>query len=340
MLRSTLAIALSLLLLGPGCAEEPESYPEAESVQKKKKKKKRRKAKRGRKSAKGKKKRGSGARAGGKKKARPGGSARTRPKASAGSKKRRTTKKKPRTAKKRKPASRTPKRRPRLATERSRGSQVGLLEKASALVFTKHSHGSGFFVTPTVLVTNAHVVRRARAGQIFVTSEALGKVRKATLIAKTRSKAEGDYALLRVPDATGIRTLAMLSTLVRPLTEVVAAGFPGLVVETDGQFRALKRGDVSAAPNLVYSSGEVSVVQNPSKVALVAHTAKISGGNSGGPLVDQCGRVVGINSFIRYGSTAPSLYSYALGSPHLLAFMRKHNVKPVNVTRARCEADR
>ena len=60
-------------------------------------------------------------------------------------------------------------------------------------------------------------------------------------------------------------------------------------------------------PGIVASSGVVQqVIENEKNIAMVMHSAKISGGNSGGPLVDACGRVVGINTYT-HADTAPVL---------------------------------
>ncbi len=323
-----LVLLLSLLLVHPGC-DEPEAWPDEGSVSKKTKKRPKRSKTQRRKTGK----------KAGKADRQKRGKKRRKKRAGSRDSNKKSRDKTTRRKRSAEPAS-GPKKGRREASERSRGSQVGLLTKATAFVFTPTSIGSGFFVAPGVLVTNAHVVGGARRDKIWVASSRLGKARQAKLIAKTRSKSEGDYAILRVPKARGVRALPLLRTLVRPLAKVVAAGYPGLVVETDAKFRKLKSGDMTAVPGLVFSSGEVSVVQNAETIPLVAHTAKISGGNSGGPLVDQCGRVVGINTFIRYEKSAPSLYSYALASKHLLRFLRKHGIEPARSTRTRCEADR
>jgi S1-C subfamily serine protease len=183
-----------------------------------------------------------------------------------------------------------------------------LLDAATVLVIAPKadgesvSTGTGFFVGPNTIVTNAHVVDGAGA-DIFVTSEALREVHPARLAGSTGPPEIGrpDFALLLVDDvgdATATATF-VLSTTVDKLDNVVAPGFPGVIMETDSNYQALLGGDAAAVPELTAQSGAVTVIQTfPTGTEIIIHWADISPGNSGGPLVDTCGRVVGVNTVV------------------------------------------
>jgi len=199
------------------------------------------------------------------------------------------------------------------------------LEQATALVLTDKGTGTGFFISGKLLVTNRHVVEAATSGIVFVTSRALGMRRRATVLSVTPSSSPGDadFALVRLDDGSGPGFLG-IGTRVEKLATVVVAGYPGLAIRADPDFARLMAGDGTAAPDLNFTQGTVqSLTQRPGKVPLVLHTASILKGNSGGPLVDMCGRVVGVNTFISLDEKQAGRLSYALAAEGLVAFLKE-----------------
>ena len=166
-----------------------------------------------------------------------------------------------------------------------------LIDAATVLVIAPSadrqnlSTGTGFFVGPNTIVTNAHVVDGAGA-DIFVTSEALHEVHPARLAQSTGPPEIGrpDFAILQVDDVGDGTATFVLSPTVDKLDNVVAPGFPGVIMETDANYQALLEGDAAAAPELTAQSGAVTVIQTfPTGTEIIIHSADISPGNSGGP---------------------------------------------------------
>ncbi len=219
---------------------------------------------------------------------------------------------------------------PSTATPAERAADLTpLLESTSVLVLSAGGSGTGFFVAPGILVTNRHVIANAFDGdKVVVTSRKMGKAQVGQVIAAVGGTAGGtDFAVVRLvngaPAGLGVLPLAPEPAA---LKEVVAAGYPGAVVGNDRNFEELLRGNLGAAPEVVLTRGEVSAVQNRDRgLPAIAHTASMSPGNSGGPLIDMCGRVVGINSF---GTRATSGQggSFALGSSGVAQFLRASGV--------------
>lgn len=226
------------------------------------------------------------------------------------------------------------------------------LEETTVLVLVPQkdglSMGTGFLIAPGVILSNSHVIGApAPNDPIMVTGKALGGLRKAELLNATsmsdsadRSLASPDFALLKLAAATPPALAPLPLTLeVAKLEPVVTAGFPGFELTLDPKFKALlEKGEWSAIPELVVSSGEISVVRGgDAEPTLIAHTAIVSQGNSGGPLVDRCGRVVGINTLIRLDDNSRRQGNYALGGNALLAYLRQHQI-PITVAEKKCTA--
>jgi S1-C subfamily serine protease len=182
-----------------------------------------------------------------------------------------------------------------------------------------------------MLITNHHVVAPALGGgEVFVTSQTLGSVRPATVMATLGplESAGGDFALLSVDEAIGEPLSIRTPQDSMKLEQVIAAGYPGFALETDDGFQALMRGDGQAAPGLVVTDGIVNAEQRLGpQTDVVMHTAHISPGNSGGPLVDGCGQVVGVNTFIRNDEASLSSLNFALASDDLVAFLRANGAE-------------
>lgn len=180
--------------------------------------------------------------------------------------------------------------------------------------------GSGLVVGPGLIVTNQHVIDGA--ADILIAARLLATPQPATVLKAAGPLAEtgADFALLRIADDS-----LPAFALHRPqdslkLSQVIAAGFPGDVLEMDGDFAALRGGDLAAMPGLTVTDGIVNTEQafGPTTRVLM-HSAPLSTGNSGGPLIDMCGRVVGVNSFVRKGRLQNR--GYALAVSDLIAFL-------------------
>jgi S1-C subfamily serine protease len=205
-------------------------------------------------------------------------------------------------------------------TPKSQSDIVNILEQSTVRVLAPVDKGamtgSGFFISKDLIVTNRHVIADGDPNKIFITSQYLGgKPIQVKILAKTPDNEIGhpDFALLQVTNLP--KSIKTLSVGDDPpvLQNVYAAGFPGIVVQSDAN-------DVT--PNTVYSHGEVSVVQKQdSGLNLVIHTANISRGNSGGPLVNTCGTVVGVNTFIAPPDGVDSRTLYSLSGSNLRQFL-------------------
>jgi S1-C subfamily serine protease len=218
---------------------------------------------------------------------------------------------------------------------------LSLIDARTALVIASTpagtGTGTGFFVGPDLLVTNFHVIEGAAADSIFVTNLALGAIQQAQLVKQSGplQSSGADFALLRVPGANQPSFDILQGSESLRLQAVIAAGYPGDILRTDAQFAQLRDGDLSAVPQLAVTDGTVSVEQSmaPRDTRVLVHSAPISTGNSGGPLIDTCGRVVGVNTFVVQGPLRT--LNFALASAELLAFLQGTGALP-NVVSGPC----
>jgi S1-C subfamily serine protease len=178
-------------------------------------------------------------------------------------------------------------------------------------------HGSGIAISPTRILTNAHVVESVSRypGQValgVVPSEG-DKGYPANLISLDSRR---DLALIELQ--SGRLPAAVIYT--GPLAsgaEIVALGYPGNV----DLATARSATDYIVPRSPIRSDGNISNLQAIDGVAALVHTAKISRGNSGGPLVDQCGRIVGINTFITRADDGDSSFAFAVSVRELTRFL-------------------
>jgi len=154
--------------------------------------------------------------------------------------------------------------------------------------------------TESRVISNAHVLDGAQEAEIFDADGAAAEGRsvggseaerktardKAWKARVVRVSNDDDLAVLQIDDAAHAPPGGLALRLTAPLDDeaVVAAGFPGLNAQPSFQ---LSRGTIS---NATFRTGA-----GPFS-AYVQHTAAIDPGNSGGPLLDASGRLLGINT--------------------------------------------
>lgn len=169
------------------------------------------------------------------------------------------------------------------------------------------SEGSAFFaLAPGEVVTNYHVVEGASHLYLFITAPD-GKsvaVRRAIL---SRENPAGDLAVLRVEGEDLPPPIPVAARGAELLEEVVSIGYPGDIDEEAAKaviVRRLTPGSIFTEPAVLaylqphFSPGHIAKIV-PGRLY---HTAAIDRGNSGGPLVNRAGEVVGIN---RSGTSDP-----------------------------------
>ncbi|WP_033074547.1 S1C family serine protease [Sphingopyxis sp. MWB1] len=178
-------------------------------------------------------------------------------------------------------------------------------------------HGSGIAISPTRIVTNAHVVESAVK---YPQNVALGVVpsegKKSYPARLVAIDTQRDLALIEMTEGR-VPPAAVYSGPLDAGADVTALGYPGNVDLATARSAA----DYITPRNPVRSEGNMSNRESVDGVGMLVHTAKISRGNSGGPLVDQCGRIVGINSAITRADDGDSPFAFAISVRELARFL-------------------
>lgn len=181
-----------------------------------------------------------------------------------------------------------------------RALTAGPVEDGVYRIVTATGWGTGFKVAePNIVVTNQHVVEGGRNIDVAFLADGDAESVGADIIWLNRDK---DLAILRAyKDLPGaVLPLAKVTTeQLKKTDEVVAVGFPGaaarmaeLIQQGVGSRAAANRLELDATVSVGKIQRQVDAVQR----LVIQHSANIHRGNSGGPLLDKCGRVIGVNT--------------------------------------------
>ncbi len=187
------------------------------------------------------------------------------------------------------------------------------------------SHGTGFAVSPTRIVTNAHVVLQAQADETLRIGIVPSEGDDAEYASVIAVSPRNDLALLAIEGDLRLPPLSIAGGGTSDSGEVSAVGYPMNVDRAQG----LGNGDIFKSQPPVKSRGFLSGTRPSRQFDTILHTAPIARGNSGGPLLDGCGRVLGVNSFGADSDGSDAEFYFAVSDRELLPFLRENGVRPV-----------
>lgn len=178
-------------------------------------------------------------------------------------------------------------------------------------------HGSGFAISPNRIITNAHVVELAsRYPDNVVIGVVPSEGEKSVQGRLIRIDNSRDLALI---EFSGVRLppLTLFSGNARDGETLFALGYPGNVDIATARSAA----DFITPQSPVRSQGGFAGNRRLQGTNVLLHTASIARGNSGGPLLDACGRVVGVNSAITRADDGDATFAFAISGQELSDFL-------------------
>ena len=197
------------------------------------------------------------------------------------------------------------------------------------------SHGSGFSVGGGRIVTNAHVIAEAQEDDRLSIGIVPAEGSEAVYARVVAVSERNDLALLRLTESIPLPPLTIAGNPAQT-GSVTAIGFPMNVDRAQG----LATADIFRAQPPVTATGFLSGRRPSRDFDTLLHTASIARGNSGGPLVDDCGRVIGVNSFGTESTGSDAEFFFAVSTRELLPFLRANGVTPrLNALPCRALAD-
>jgi S1-C subfamily serine protease len=211
--------------------------------------------------------------------------------------------------------------------------------------------GTCFAVDPRgYLLTNRHVVEEfVKLSRADAKIAELEKVRAWRVrpnlwvyFAKERydarvvySSTAHDVAVLKVERSGPCFRLARNPDIIQG-THIYALGFPAASSESlsvEGAIQKSMRKVSEAAESVLDESdfrysitdGIVSLIRQEAGTEFIQHSAEISGGNSGGPLIYEDGNVLGINTLVTFDKQSPGVgvKYYAIGIRQLVDELRR-----------------
>ena len=207
-----------------------------------------------------------------------------------------------------------------------------------------HGSGTGFAINNDGhIVTNYHVVEGADKFLVIFVRDRIAVETEAVVVAK---RPEKDLAILKCTPPFSLRPFTLASRETFGGQPVMAIGFPGVL---DDRFKSSSSGALTPTGK----KGEyrlndeglnfVTPVTFPGSVGkemtidsgfggefkAVAHNAKISEGNSGGPLIDVDGRLVGVN--VQAGKSKYGIdYAFSIHSSELIDVCKSFSI-PITI---------
>jgi S1-C subfamily serine protease len=177
------------------------------------------------------------------------------------------------------------------------------------------STGTGFIVAPGRALTNYHVVDDCRVVRLRASG---GAELTARVLASDRQR---DLALLEVPNEAGPPLSFRREGALRRGENVVTYGFPLAGLLSSGP--TLTTGEISALAGLRDNQQQYQI------------SAPVQPGNSGGPLLDMAGNVVGVivsklnaQRVAQQTGDIPQNVNFAVKGSEALDFLRRNRVQP------------
>jgi S1-C subfamily serine protease len=216
--------------------------------------------------------------------------------------------------------------------------QTGLEDEMGSIFET----GTGFLVADGYIITNAHVVYNLTTqGKIYIANEFSNDLIEAKLVSMDTlcDKSDPgitDLALLKFDKDLQKNDQAPVTLNLRfqKLQSVMAIGYPHVLVSINFSHQEVLQGQLKKIQehSVVTTPGIINAIAEGESTGILVHSAQISKGNSGGPLLNENGEVIGINTWNRGMSSYRASSNMAQPAITIAIFLKHNNINPTFVS--------
>ena len=154
--------------------------------------------------------------------------------------------------------------------------------------------GSGFVVAKDIVATNYHVIEN-NLGVVVLKKNPSGSDIKPVKASVLWRSVDLDLALLEVPGLE-LPVITVRQSMPAKGSSVTTMGYPGAADEALNDLSKVSLVESTFTQGIIGRMIEASWSANADKQMIIQHSASVNSGNSGGPLLDNCGRVIGVNT--------------------------------------------
>lgn len=183
-----------------------------------------------------------------------------------------------------------------------------------------YGSGSGFVIycdkEKTLVATNNHVIEGAYQIEVWVDEN---RALTARIIASSEEK---DLCILKLSQAVDMQALCLEEGTAKQGDAVYAVGFPAAADDLSDQ-QAHTGAETTITDGIISALRQMTVVEEGTAVSLLQINAAINSGNSGGPLFNERGNVIGINTYGTYN--AQGIFG-AIDVAELVSFLNEKSI--------------